>query len=109
MPLEGLELGRYRLLRLIGSGSFGDVYLADDTHIQRELAIKVFRVSAFSPPNSEEAERVARSFDREVNAIAKLDHPHILPLFDYGEITHNKMMLHYFVMPYCKEGSFADW
>jgi serine/threonine protein kinase/ABC-type branched-subunit amino acid transport system substrate-binding protein len=50
-------------------------------------------------------EEAIRLFQREVKAIAKLDHPHILPLFDYGE----EHTLIYLVMPYRPEGSLLDW
>src|SRR5260370_37803274 len=43
MSIVGLQLGRYRLIRLIGSGGMGEVYLSEDTHIDRQVAIKLFR------------------------------------------------------------------
>ena len=48
MPLDGLDIGRYHLLRMIGSGGMGEVYLADDTRIKRQVAIKVIRGEATS-------------------------------------------------------------
>src|SRR5438874_4476867 len=42
-------------------------------------------------------------------AIARLDHPHILPLFSYGEETVNGMALTYIIMPFRREGSFDHW
>src|SRR5260370_8524024 len=51
----------------------------------------------------------ARMFQREAKAIAMLDHPDILPLYDYGEQNVNGVMLTYLVMPYREEGSLANW
>jgi eukaryotic-like serine/threonine-protein kinase len=80
MPLEGLQLGRYRLLNALGSGGMGEVYLAEDTHIHRQVAIKIVRSEATPYPNTESAKEAERLFRREIRAIATLDHPHILPL-----------------------------
>src|SRR5438105_6429840 len=109
MALEGLQLGQYRLLRLLGSGGMGEVYLAEDARIGQQVAIKVSRTEATSYPNSDVTKDALRLFQREAKAIAKLDHPHILPLFGYGEENINSMNLTYIVMPYRREGSFTQW
>ena len=125
MSLEGQQLGRYRLLKLIGSGGMGEVYLAQDPGINRQVAIKVVRVEAAdygkkkvdTLPNmravtgagSMGLQDAARLFQREAKAIAMLDHPGILPLYDYGEQSVNGAMLTYLVMPYREEGSLANW
>lgn len=109
MPLEGLQLGHYRLLRLIGSGGMGEVYLAEDTRINRQLAVKVVRTEATPYPDANATREVARLFQREMRAITMLDHPHILPLIDFGEESVNKIILTYMVMPFRQEGSLADW
>ncbi|TMD52532.1 MAG: serine/threonine protein kinase [Chloroflexi bacterium] len=107
MALEGKQIGRYHLLRLLGSGGMGEVYLAEDARIEQQVAIKVLRTA--SGYSNAAAKEVARLFQREAKVIAKLDHPHILPLFDYGEAKVNGMTLTYLVMPYRKEGSFVAW
>jgi serine/threonine protein kinase len=109
MPLEGLQLGHYRLLNLIGSGGMGEVYLAEDTRIRRQVAIKVVRSEVAPYPDANTIRESARLFQREMRAITALDHPHILPLYDFGEETVNKAILTYMVMPYRTEGSLADW
>ncbi len=109
MLLEGVQLGRYRLLHLLGSGGMGEVYVGEDTHIRRQVAIKVIRAEAVPYPNNETAKESARLFQREVRAIAMLDHPHILPLFDYGEENIKGTILTYMVMPYRVEGSLSTW
>ncbi len=107
MPLEGQQLGRYRLLSLIGSGGMGKVYLAEDTLIDRQVAIKVIRAETSSHPDSTPVQQAMRLFQREAKAIAKLNHPHILPLFDFGEEHIDGTTLTYMVMPFCQDGSFA--
>jgi serine/threonine protein kinase len=109
MPLEGQHLGRYNLLRLLGSGGMGEVYLAEDARIGQQVAIKVVRSDAIAYPQSESAQEATRLFEREARAIARLDNPHILPLYAYGEETLNDMLLTYLVMPYRKEGTLAIW
>ncbi|TMD39889.1 MAG: serine/threonine protein kinase [Chloroflexi bacterium] len=109
MPLDGLDIGRYHLLRLIGSGGMGEVYLAEDTRIKRQVAIKVIRGEAISSVNTHATPNAARLFEREAKAIARLNHSHILPLFDYGEESVNGISLTFMVMPYCPAGSLDGW
>ena len=107
--LERRRLGHYRLLRLLGSGGMGEVYLAEDARIGQQVAIKVIRAEGVAYPQSESAMKAARLFEREAKAIARLDHPNILPLFAYGEETLGEQVLTYLVMPYRKEGTLASW
>jgi len=109
MSLEGQQIGRYRLLHLLGSGGMGEVYLAGDPRINRQVAIKVIRSEVTGDHENDAARKATRLFEREARAIATLDHPHILPLFDYGEETLNDMTLTYMVTPYRPEGSLAAW
>jgi serine/threonine protein kinase len=109
MSLEGLKLGRYQLLKALGSGGMGEVYQAEDTHIHRHVAIKIVRSETTPYPNTESARESERLFRREVRAIATLDHPHILPLFDYGEETQQSITYTFMVMPLRLEGSLTQW
>ncbi len=109
MSLEGTQLGQYRLLRLIGSGGMGEVYLAEDARINQQVAIKVSRTGGSAYPDTSSTSESARLFQREARAIAQLDHPRILPLFTYGEEQIHGETMTYIVMPYRKEGSLVTW
>jgi HEAT repeat protein/serine/threonine protein kinase len=75
------QFGRYRILKKLGQGGMGTVYLAQDGELQRPVALKV-------PLFSEEDQRVR--FRREAQAAATLRHPNLCPVYDVGEIdgTH---------------------
>jgi eukaryotic-like serine/threonine-protein kinase len=71
--------GRYRVLRRIGSGGMADVWLAEDTHLQRQVALKVLHRRF-----AQDREFVER-FRREAEAAAGLQHPNIVSVYDRGE------------------------
>jgi len=106
---EGQQLSHYRLLRLLKSGGMGEVYLAVDTLLHRQVAIKVIDTDALRYAGTDAAKDAARLFLREAQAIAQLDHSNILPLYDSGEQSVNGIALMYMVMPYRQAGSLADW
>ena len=108
MLLAGQQIAHYRLLRLIGSGGMGEIYLAADMAVERQVAIKVIRTDISLYSTQEEFREAVRLFNREANAIARLDHSHILPLFECGEERLNGTSFTYLVMPYRPEGSLAD-
>jgi serine/threonine-protein kinase len=72
--------GRYRVLRRIGSGGMADVWLAEDPHLQRRVALKVLH-GRFA----QDREFVER-FRREAESAAGLSHPHIVSVFDRGDV-----------------------
>jgi tetratricopeptide (TPR) repeat protein len=73
-----VDLGRYHLGRLIGSGGMGDVYVARDTTLRRDVAIKFVKTSATSD------DALTRRLMQEARAVAALDHPYICPVYDVG-------------------------
>src|SRR5579859_1540196 len=73
------ELGRYRLLKRVGKGGMGEVWLAEDPRLHRQVAIKTL------PVHNQDDRDFLRRFEREAQAAATLNHPHILPVYDYGE------------------------
>lgn len=109
MQLEQQQFDQYRLVSLLNWGGMGDIYLAEDAKLDRQVAIKVIRTDKIQHDNDEEAKEASRLFLREAQVVAKLDHPCILPLYDVGEKYVDNMRIMYMVMPLRPEGSFADW
>jgi eukaryotic-like serine/threonine-protein kinase len=72
--------GRYTVLQRIGSGGMADVWLADDSHLQRQVALKVLHARF-----AQDREFVER-FRREAEAAAGLQHPNVVAVFDRGEV-----------------------
>ena len=95
-PVESDEIsevfGRYRILRELGQGSMGSVYLAHDTQLDRKVALKIPKLR-----ESRDATRTQRFF-REARAAATLRHPNICPVYDIGEIDGKR----YIAMAYIK-------
>ncbi|MGD8750381.1 MAG: serine/threonine-protein kinase, partial [Anaerolineales bacterium] len=67
----------YQLRECIGAGGFGEVYRAHQTTVDREVAIKIILPAYANHPD------FIRSFESEARLIARLEHPHIVPLYDY--------------------------
>lgn len=82
------KLGRYELLEQIGQGGFAVVYRARDTELDRLVALKELRILPLT-----DATWIER-FRREARAIARLDHPRIVPIYDIGEADNR----HFIVM-----------
>jgi serine/threonine protein kinase/Flp pilus assembly protein TadD len=79
----GTLLGRYKIISPLGSGGMGEVYLAQDTQLNRRVALK------FPTVKSDEHHAHAR-FLREARAVSTLSHPHIATIYDYGETPDGK-------------------
>lgn len=82
MALTGRFINRYHILEPLGQGGMATVYKAYDTHLEREVAIKVIRTELFGPAVME---RLVKRFEREAKTLAKLKHDHIVKVYDYGE------------------------
>jgi len=75
-----MRLGQYEIVSLIGAGGMGEVYLARDTRLQRDLALKVL-----PPEMAGDADRLLR-FEREALALAAIAHPNIVTVYSVEEI-----------------------
>jgi serine/threonine protein kinase len=103
MPsLTGQSLGRYHILEQLGEGGMATVYKAYDTRLERDVAVKIIRKSAFS---AEVLERMLKRFEREAKALARLTHPNIVGVMDYGEYEGSP----YLVMPYFPGGTLKQY
>src|SRR5262245_41203205 len=71
-------IGRYRVERALGEGGFGIVYLARDEQLRRSVAVKVPHAHRMKTPAHIEA------YLAEARAVAQLDHPAIVPVYDVG-------------------------
>lgn len=103
MPLISDSIGRvlgkrYRLVSALGAGASAHVFLAEDVSLQRRVAVKVLQ-----PALAHDASFLRR-FEREARAVASLNHPHILRVFDWGEDEGGP----YLVLEYLHGGSLRD-
>jgi serine/threonine-protein kinase len=100
MPITtGTVLGRYRLLEKAGVGGMSEVWKAADETLKRTVAVKVI----LGPVASESTFR--ERFLREARLVAGLEHPNVLPVFDYGTATIDGEEVSYLVMPLVAGGS----
>src|SRR5215471_15948984 len=73
---EGSQFSHYRILRHLSSGGMGDIYVAEDEHLRRKVAIKFIRTA-------DSSDLPARCrFEREAQAASALNHPHICTIFE---------------------------
>ena len=93
------QFGRYRILRALGEGAMGTVYLAHDTQLEREVALKTPQLSDDCKPE------MLERFYREARAAATLRHPRICPVYDVGEIDGK----HYITMAYIEGRPLSDF
>lgn len=91
----GVEFSHYRIVEHVGRGGMADVWSARDKHLQRTVAIKTIARDL-----SQDVEPI-KLFEREARTIAQLEHPHILPIYDFGEYENQL----YIAMRYVTGGS----
>jgi serine/threonine-protein kinase len=97
--LVGQTLGQYQVIEVIGKGGMATVYRASQPRLKRDVAIKVMLSPLADNPTFRER------FEREAQAIARLRHPNILSIHDYGETPDGRL---YLVMDYVQGGILLD-
>lgn len=91
--------GRYRIIRRLGGGSFGDVYLAEDPDLKRTVAVKIPRADLF------DSTRTAEMFLVEAQRTAKLKHRNLVTTYDVGRLSDGGVFV---VMEYIGGATLMD-
>lgn len=92
------QIGRYSIKKLLGRGGMASVYLGYDPTFEREVAVKVLPRAFLNNP------KFIQRFEREAKTIASLEHPAIVPVYDFGEDEDQPFL----TMRYMHGGSLAD-
>ena len=95
---QGVALGRYLVVRILGAGGMGRVYLAYDPQLDRRVAVKLLRDSRQEPAHR------AR-FIREAQAMARLSHPNVVSVLDVGSVNEQDFV----AMEYVKGETLSSW
>ncbi len=98
LELTGKAVKSYEIADLLGQGGYGVVYRANQSAVLREVAIKVILPKYANSPE------FIRRFESEAQVVARLEHPHIVPLYDYWREPDSA----YLVMRYLRGGSLRD-
>lgn len=93
------RIGKYRILRLLGEGAFGRVWLAYDDDLQRQVAIKVPKMELFRQPAE------AELYLKEARAAARLEHPHLVTVYEAGRTSNGGI---YVVSKFIDGATLAD-
>jgi eukaryotic-like serine/threonine-protein kinase len=99
--LAGKQIDHYQILGLLGQGGMARVYEAVDIRLDRQVAIKIIRRSAFPP---EMLDTILVRFQREARSLARLSHANIVRVYDYGDYDSAP----YLVLEYLPGGNLAD-
>ncbi|MDP2829068.1 MAG: HDOD domain-containing protein [Sulfuricellaceae bacterium] len=92
MTVPPTQIGRFKVLRLLGEGAQSMVYLAEDPHLQREVAIKTMHLDG-----GDDHLRRTQALIDEARMVSKLQHPNIVPIFEAGEHQGNPYLVFEYV------------
>jgi len=98
-PASDSRIGRFRLQRVLGEGSFAKVWLAQDEELRRQVAIKL---PTKALPNISDTD----AYLAEAQTIAALDYPNIVPVFDVGKTDQGQVHI---MTKFIEGGDLADW
>jgi serine/threonine protein kinase len=93
------QVGRYRLLSLLGRGGMGDVYLAEDTALRRNVAVKLLA------PGLTSDDRALARFEQEARAASSLNHPNIVTIYESGTAGERRFL----AMEFVEGRPLSDW
>ena len=93
----GKEISHYKIIEKLGAGGQGEVYLAEDSRLDRKVALKIL------PQHLSDRADLRERFEREARAVSSLNHPHICTLYDIGEQDG----IHYLVMEHLEGETLA--
>ncbi|MCA9009275.1 MAG: protein kinase, partial [Planctomycetaceae bacterium] len=93
------QIGRFQLIRRLGSGGFGVVFLAEDPTLKRLVAVKIPRPETLATPD------LQARFIRESQLAARVTHPHLVPVYEAGQAGP----VSYQVTAYCAGGNLSQW
>jgi serine/threonine protein kinase len=91
MSMVGTEISHYKILKKLGQGGMGHVYLAEDTRLGRKAAIKLLA------PEFSRDETIIERFKREAQAVAALNHKNIVTIYEFGDFQENPYIVMEFV------------
>jgi serine/threonine-protein kinase len=94
-----LAAGRYRVMKLLGEGGMGQVYLAEHVAIEKRVALKVLRAEYASKGD------IVRRFQQEAISASRIKHPNVLDVFDFGQLDNGCFFL---AMEYLEGNDLAD-
>ncbi|MCI0389598.1 MAG: serine/threonine protein kinase [Acidobacteria bacterium] len=92
--LIGRRIGPYRVISQLGRGGMGEVFLAEDTRLERKIALKMLPAAFTQNPDR------VRRFEREAKAASALNHPNILTIYEVGQIQTEIGGLHFIATEY---------